>query len=302
MRQPIVPSEDPIAAEPQTATDSSARLLKSERVQTRARRSSKKLDRPLDQETLETAALEVADAARAPEREVPRRLHRFGLRLVVESSEGLEVLGDSPIERPSVATRLLWKLVFEGEPREVMAVLFLDSRSFPIGYHVAYTGTLDHITASPRQVLVAALLANSSRFSSWPTTIRAETSRRAPTTSCSRVASRSRRNTSGSTWSTTSSSPATGNRARQRSAFALSSGVIPGELLGGAVWSTRRRAALRARPRPCLRGQGLRTSTSPGRAPISVELKGRSAGIRRSGDLAALWPPARGNPSSNGAP
>jgi DNA repair protein RadC len=63
-----------------------------------------------------------------------------------------------------VAARLVWSRAFQGEPREVMAVLFLDEHCRPFGYHVAYTGMLSRIAVEPRQILVTALLANAARI------------------------------------------------------------------------------------------------------------------------------------------
>ena len=162
MREPNVPLDHDVVQEPKPRPDASAQLLKAERVQTRARR--RKSTPPPSSEAFLPGASELAEAARPLEREVPRGLRRFRLRLEVESPHVPEVLGSDRIASPSRALRLLWPLVFEGEPREVLAVLFLDLESVPIGYHVAFAGTVSRIPVEPRQILVASLLAGAAGF------------------------------------------------------------------------------------------------------------------------------------------
>ena len=88
---------------------------------------------------------------------------RFHLRLVEEKPD---LFSQPPpkLQRPILAAHLFWSLAFRGEPREVMAVLFLDAHCRPFGYHVAYTGTLHRIQVEPRQILVASLLANAANI------------------------------------------------------------------------------------------------------------------------------------------
>lgn len=139
--------------------DAAARLLKAERVQTRAEH---RLPRPHGPGAAPPAASEVAEAAPtfdAEAAEASFTVSRFHLRLV-EEEPGVSGEPSPPLHTPMVAARLLWSLVFEGEPREVMAVLFLDASCRPFGYHVAYTGMISRMQAEPRQILVTALLAN----------------------------------------------------------------------------------------------------------------------------------------------
>jgi len=89
----------------------------------------------------------------------PLTVARFRLRLE-EEQPGLLPAQHMPIRGPQAAVPLLWSLVFEGEPREVLAALFLDPRNRPIGYQVAATGTLNRVTFEPRHLLVSALLCN----------------------------------------------------------------------------------------------------------------------------------------------
>jgi DNA repair protein RadC len=90
-------------------------------------------------------------------------LTRFRLRLE-EEHRGLFAAQHAPVDRPLAAARLLWPLAFAGEPREVCAALFFDARHRPIGYQVAFSGTLHRAAVEPRQVLAAALLANAAGF------------------------------------------------------------------------------------------------------------------------------------------
>jgi DNA repair protein RadC len=162
MREPRLTLDDAAAPERPLRRTPAARLLKAERVQTQAEHRPGRLPLPHGPAAPSPAASEVAEAALAFDdaaSDASFTVSRFHLRLVEEKPD---LFAEPPpkIRRPLVAARLLWSLVFEGEPREVMAVLLLDAHCRPFGYHVAYTGMLSSIAVEPRQILVTALLAN----------------------------------------------------------------------------------------------------------------------------------------------
>jgi len=162
MREPRLTLDDAAAPEHLLRQAPAARLLKAERVQTRAELRPGQIHLPLGTAAPCREVLEVAEAAPALDYETsdaPFSVSRFHLRLVEEKAE---LFADPPVnvQRPMVAARILWSLAFRGEPREVMAVLFLDTRCRFFGYHIAYTGTLNRLAVEPRQILAASLLAN----------------------------------------------------------------------------------------------------------------------------------------------
>ena len=67
---------------------------------------------------------------------------------------------DACLNRPAGAARFLWTHLFRDEPREVLAVVFLNTRNRATGHMIAFTGTLDRTAAEPRHVLAAALVHN----------------------------------------------------------------------------------------------------------------------------------------------
>jgi DNA repair protein RadC len=92
---------------------------------------------------------------------------RYRLALVREEIAPYGALDTPPEEdprvtRPAEAARFLWTRIFHDEPREVVAVVFLNTRNRATGHMIAFTGTLERTTAEPRHILAAALLANAS--------------------------------------------------------------------------------------------------------------------------------------------
>jgi proteasome lid subunit RPN8/RPN11 len=69
---------------------------------------------------------------------------------------------EPPITRPAEAARFLWRYVFHDEPREVVAVVFINARNRATGHMVAFTGTLERTSAEPRHILAGALAAYAS--------------------------------------------------------------------------------------------------------------------------------------------
>jgi DNA repair protein RadC len=85
---------------------------------------------------------------------------RYRLELVREAAVPFLVDEPPTLNRPAALARFLWDAVFCREPREVLAVLFLDHAYHPSGYFIASTGSLDRTLFDPRIVLTAALLHN----------------------------------------------------------------------------------------------------------------------------------------------
>jgi DNA repair protein RadC len=81
---------------------------------------------------------------------------RTRLKLVREEvvEDGGAVVGADP----AALAAFLWRRLFHDEPREVVAVAFLDGRKRLTGYMAAFAGTLTRAAVEPRQILAAALL------------------------------------------------------------------------------------------------------------------------------------------------
>lgn len=86
-------------------------------------------------------------------------VQRYSLRLVREQDAPYGET-EPPLCTPEVAARFMWSRIFEHEPREVMAAVFLDTRHRPIGHIVAYAGGINRCACEPRGILVPAMLAN----------------------------------------------------------------------------------------------------------------------------------------------
>lgn len=88
--------------------------------------------------------------------EVSRAVYRLDL-----VRESVAPYGDDDdLTRPAAAARFLWRNVLYREPREVMAVVFLNIKNRAIGHMVAFTGTLSRTAVEPGPILAAALLRN----------------------------------------------------------------------------------------------------------------------------------------------
>lgn len=85
---------------------------------------------------------------------------RTRFRLCLEVEETVPYEDFPPIRDTRDALRFLWETLFAREPREVVAVVFVDCRNRPIGHQIASTGTLSRCIAEPRHILASALLAN----------------------------------------------------------------------------------------------------------------------------------------------
>lgn len=91
----------------------------------------------------------------------PYRVARYRLALVREGSSMYDPeTDDVPVVAPEAIARWLAARIFDVEPREVMAVVYLNVRHRIIGWTVAYQGALSRATVEPRGILVPALLAN----------------------------------------------------------------------------------------------------------------------------------------------
>jgi DNA repair protein RadC len=108
---------------------------------------------------LAPSAGELAEAAPSLDLPPPLTISRYALRVVEEPPPDVST-PTVPVVRPAQAAWLFWNLAFDGEPREVLAVLFRDASRRVFGYHIAYTGTLHRVQAEPRQILATALLVN----------------------------------------------------------------------------------------------------------------------------------------------
>ena len=85
---------------------------------------------------------------------------RYRLSLVEEAT--LPYGDDRCVNRPAEAARFLWMHLFHDEPREVVAVVFVNAKNRATGHMVVFAGTTDRAVADPRLILAAALLANAS--------------------------------------------------------------------------------------------------------------------------------------------
>jgi DNA repair protein RadC len=62
------------------------------------------------------------------------------------------------VRRPAEAARFLWTHLFHDEPREVVAVVFLDVKNRATGHLIAAIGSPERCVVEPRTLLAAALL------------------------------------------------------------------------------------------------------------------------------------------------
>lgn len=90
----------------------------------------------------------------------PRPDVRFRYRLELAEETCVPYNEDVCLTRPGEIARFLTRRVFCREPREILAVLFLDVRLALIGHQIAYTGSLHRVIADPRHIFAAALLHN----------------------------------------------------------------------------------------------------------------------------------------------
>jgi DNA repair protein RadC len=90
----------------------------------------------------------------------PRSLSRFRLELIREPDERFQVKGRIEVE----GLAALAHEVLRGFDREAVGAIYLDSAGRPIGYTVAYVGTLSRTAVEPRGLLVPGLLANAARL------------------------------------------------------------------------------------------------------------------------------------------
>ncbi len=79
-------------------------------------------------------------------------------RLALLCEETVEDDGAVVGDDPEALAGFFWRRLFHDEPREVVAVAFLDGRGRLTGYMTAFAGTLTRAAAEPRQILAAALL------------------------------------------------------------------------------------------------------------------------------------------------
>jgi DNA repair protein RadC len=90
----------------------------------------------------------------------PRPDVRFRYRLELAEEAVVPYGEEVQLNRPGEVARFLFYGIFGREPREVVAVLFLDIQQQLIGHHIAYTGTLNRAPIEPRQIFACALLRN----------------------------------------------------------------------------------------------------------------------------------------------
>jgi DNA repair protein RadC len=90
----------------------------------------------------------------------PRPDARFRYRLELAEEAIVPYHDDVRLTRPGEVAKFLFQRIFLREPREVVAVLFLDTQQQVIGHHIAYTGTLNRAPIEPRQIFACALLRN----------------------------------------------------------------------------------------------------------------------------------------------
>jgi DNA repair protein RadC len=98
---------------------------------------------------------------------INKRCSRYEVRLVRTGSEiyQIEKNADTQLRSASAACRIVCEIAeanFRDRPSEAFAILTLDTKLKPIGFHIITVGLLDSSLVHPREVFQPAILNNAS--------------------------------------------------------------------------------------------------------------------------------------------